>query len=84
MPEFRPSKPASEDGLPLMLCQIEALQLFARTHGRSWKSRLRTEWSNATADPLLHRLRNTHGPRWLECYRLPTAVPTEKRAVHHR
>ena len=75
MPKCRPSKPASEDGLPLMLCQIEALQLFARTHGRSWKSRLRTEWSNATADPLLHRLRNTHGPLWLERYRLPAAVP---------
>ena len=43
MPKCRPPIPASEDALPLMLCQIEALQLFARTHGRSWRSRLRTE-----------------------------------------
>ncbi len=61
-----------------MLCQIQALRLFARTHGRRWKSRLRIEWSDAAADPLLHRLRNTHGLAWLERYRLRTSVPALK------
>ena len=75
MPRARVPAPTSEQGLPLMLCQIEALRLFANTHGRRWKSRLRIEWSDAAADPLLHRLRNTHGLAWLKRYRLPASVP---------
>jgi hypothetical protein len=50
---------------PLMLAQVEALRAYARCHGRTWKAELRTEWMRASAEPLLHRLRNSHGPSWL-------------------
>ena len=83
MPTARTSLGASDDGLPLMLCQIEALQLFARMHGSRRKSRLRVEWSDATADPLLHQLRNTHGPAWLERYRLPKSSPAGLPSLQH-
>ncbi|MGI4796805.1 MAG: hypothetical protein ACRYG8_22685 [Janthinobacterium lividum] len=51
---------------PLMLDQAVALRAYAQGHGRSWKIRLCVEWMNATADPLLHHLRNSHGPMWLD------------------
>lgn len=50
----------------LMLNQTVALRAYAREHGRSWKTKLWVEWMNATANPLLHRLRNAHGPAWLD------------------
>lgn len=50
---------------PLMRDQAVALRAYAQGHGRSWKTRLCVEWMNATADPLLHQLRNSHGPTWL-------------------
>ena len=46
----------------LMLDQVAALRAYAHGHGRSWKNRLWMEWVDATAEPLLHQLRNTHGP----------------------
>lgn len=51
---------------PLMLDQTAALRAYARGHGRSWKTRLWREWMDATTEPLLHQLRNTHGPAWLD------------------
>ena len=72
--ETRPAWGAVEAGpAPLMLAQLEALRTYARDHGRTWKTQLRVEWMNATAPPLLHHLRNTHGPVWLEGYVLPAA-----------
>ncbi len=62
---------------PLMLAQVAALRAYAHDHGRSWKARLRVEWVNATAEPLLHQLRNTHGPRWLERFDL-AALPADQ------
>ncbi len=50
---------------PLMRDQAAALRAYARKHGRFWKRKLWFEWMNATAEPLLHHLRNTHGPTWL-------------------
>ncbi len=75
--------PASDDPLPLMRSQIEALRRYAHTHGRGWKSRLRTEWSDATADLLLYRLRNTHGHAWLDGYCLPPATPDGSPSDQH-
>ncbi|MEJ7715978.1 MAG: hypothetical protein WKF40_09895 [Thermoleophilaceae bacterium] len=63
--------PALEaDYPPLMLSQVTALRAYAHDHGRTWKAKLWAEWMNATAEPLLHGLRNTHGPRWLERFDL--------------
>jgi hypothetical protein len=60
-----------EDYPPLMMQQIQALRDYAGRHGRPWKRHLCREWMNATAEPLLHRLRNTHGPSWLDKFKLP-------------
>ncbi|MBM3606623.1 MAG: hypothetical protein FJX25_18515 [Alphaproteobacteria bacterium] len=48
----------------------KALRTFATEHGRCWKAELRTQWMNATASPILHRLRNRLGPSWLARFRL--------------
>ncbi|MDE3027867.1 MAG: hypothetical protein KGH84_05675 [Paracoccaceae bacterium] len=45
-----------------------ALVAFAARHGCNWKVRLFELWMSAAAAPALHRLRNTHGPRWLTTY----------------
>jgi hypothetical protein len=50
---------------PLMQAQAAALRDYARTYGARWKPMLRAEWLNDTAEPLLHSLRNSHGPFWL-------------------
>ena len=66
------------DDLPLLMAQATALHRYAEAHGRCWKQRLLTEWINATAEPLLHHLRNTHGPGWLLRYRLDEQRPDQK------
>jgi hypothetical protein len=58
---------------PLMLAQVEALRAYARRHGRTWKAELHAEWMRASAEPLLHGLRNSHGPSWLKGYALAAA-----------
>ena len=56
-----------EAGYPrLMFDQVAALRAYAHGHGRSWKTRLWMEWMDATVEPLLHQLRDTHGPAWLD------------------
>ena len=65
------TKIVEADYPPLLLQQLDALRAYAGTHGGSWKERLRTEWIVASAEPLLHHLRNTHGPYWLERFKLP-------------
>lgn len=52
--------------------QEAALAAFAAKTGRNWKSALSDAWMRAAAPPILHRLRNTHGPSWLASYHLPT------------
>ena len=54
--------------------QVNALRDYAVRHGRSWKRILNDAWmGEAPHDdgPILRRLRNTHGPTWLDRYRLP-------------
>ena len=55
---------------PLMLAQLAALRRYAQQHGRGWKTRLSNEWLCASAEPLLHGLRNSHGPCWLVSFAL--------------
>lgn len=58
---------------PLDMEQAAAIAAYAHENGRTWKTRLHCEWLRASADPILHGLRNTHGAKWLHDYHLPTA-----------
>ncbi len=72
----RPARGATEiDYPPLMQAQSAALRAYARTYGARWKPMLRAEWFNDTAEPLLHSLRNSHGPFWLAA--LPPSAADE-------
>lgn len=58
--------------------QIAALRAYAARHGRRWKSILNNVWMGGSPyddGGTLRRLRNTHGPSWLQRYRLPKAKP---------
>lgn len=63
---------------PLTPEQLEALQAFAAKRGTRWKSALRNAWMSGGneegASGELKTLRNTHGPRWLEQFRLSRPV----------
>ena len=67
---------------PLMLDQTAALRVYACGHGRSWKTKLWVQWMDATADPLLHRLRSTHGPVWLDSLVLASLPAISKEENH--
>jgi len=50
--------------------QLEALQRYATSRGRSWKAKLNAAWMNGAdaREPdghLLRQVRNEHGPSWL-------------------
>lgn len=63
--------------------ELDALQAFAKDYGRTWKSALNNTywynarvWRNPVTDDnsqgyILHGLRNTHGPDWLDGFKLP-------------
>ena len=51
--------------------QLQAIRIFAKTHGRRWKAQLRDRWEHESgANPELLSLRNTHGPSWLVKFKL--------------
>lgn len=56
---------------------LEALREYADEHGPEWRRRLSAQWMNASAPPLLHRLRNTHGPKWLAEFEFPKSNPSK-------
>ncbi|OWV73556.1 hypothetical protein ATY75_30790 [Rhizobium sp. N122] len=59
---------------PLTPEQEAALQAYAVRHGRRWKSILNNAWMGGPPyddGGLLRGLRNSHGPTWLQSYRLP-------------
>lgn len=61
---------------PLTPEQLAALVRLKRAHGAAWKRELGAAWMRASAEPVLHRLRNTHGPAWLDRFTLePSEVP---------
>jgi hypothetical protein len=50
------------------------LKAWIARHGRSWKIKLREVWAKANPDDegrVLYRLRNTHGPEWLDKIQVP-------------
>lgn len=55
---------------PITPEELAALKAYAAKHGDSWKNFLNADWMRARAEPELHRLRNTHGPRWLATFKL--------------
>ncbi len=61
---------------PITQEDLDALRRYADKHGRRWKLQLWSEWMNASAEPTLHALRNTHGPTWLDQFRWPTPAPS--------
>ncbi len=67
---------AAGEFAPLTAEQLQALRHFAKRQGRYWKDRMRDMWmhgahiSGSDADVVLYTLRNTHGPRWLNRFRL--------------
>lgn len=55
--------------------QTDAIQQWARLHGRRWKSALRNAWMTGNyegfeASNELQQLRNSLGPAWLIKFRL--------------
>lgn len=59
---------------PLTDEEVQVLQDYAAKHGRYWKTVLNRVWmGEAPYDDggTLRRLRNSHGPTWLDRYRLP-------------
>ena len=75
-PETRRRRQKRERLPPLTPEQEAALQAYAATHGRRWKSVLNHVWmGRAPHDDggVLRGLRNSHGPTWLQSYRLPGA-----------
>lgn len=50
---------------PLTDEQLFAISSYAKEHGNDWKNDLLVDWMRASAAPILHGLRNSHGPTWL-------------------
>ena len=73
MPDFTPLTPG----------QSAALVRFAARHGRAWKVQLRAAWMDSSAEPGLHRLRNTHGPSWLAAFKLEAPATPDFTAYAH-
>ncbi|MQW86378.1 hypothetical protein [Sinorhizobium saheli] len=66
---------------PLDPEEEQALQAYAAKHGRRWKTILNRVWMGEPPRDdagTLRRLRNSHGPSWLQSYRLPRAASPDK------
>lgn len=73
-PKKRTVRRTRETLPPLTPEQEAALQAYAARHGRRWKSILNNAWMGGPPyddGGLLRGLRNSHGPTWLQSYRLP-------------
>lgn len=56
--------------------QIHALVLYVHEHGRTWKSRLRSDWESGRCSRPLQQLRNIGGPSWLKSVSVNTVNGT--------
>ncbi|MBX4962656.1 hypothetical protein HJA92_14205 [Rhizobium binae] len=69
---------------PLSVEEEQVLQAYAARHGRRWKSILNRVWMGEPPHDnagTLRRQRNSHGPSWLQSYRLPRAESPDRGAV---
>lgn len=59
--------------------QLQALQVYAAQHGRTWKSQLLDLWMSGKNENAgaLRQVRNNFGPRWLMKFRLPAPATAE-------
>lgn len=83
-PSRRCGVPKLERLPPLTDEQQAALQAYAARHGRRWKSILNNVWmGGAPYDDggTLRGIRNTHGPSWLQSYRLPQPKPSAETII---
>jgi hypothetical protein len=55
---------------PLTPEELKAVKSFAAYAGRCWKQELRYAWMSASLPGHLHKLRNSHGPSWLNSFKL--------------
>ena len=69
-----------DDNRPLTETELREIKAFAAVEGRRWKDVLQREswWrglpcrdKSGTDYPTLYGLRNTHGPSWLDRFKLP-------------
>jgi len=51
--------------------EMQALKSYAAYAGRTWKDELRRAWMSASLPGHLHKLRNSHGPSWLNQFQFP-------------
>lgn len=75
--ELRPRESRRQRWPTLSDDQKAALQAYADRHGRRWKSILSEVWMGGPPHDdggILRGLRNTHGPTWLQSYRLPKSA----------
>jgi hypothetical protein len=56
---------------PLTPEELQALKSYAAYAGRTWKQELRYAWMSASLPGHLHKLRNSHGPSWLNQFQFP-------------
>ncbi len=56
---------------PLTIDQITAIRAYQKSKGRNWKQNLSLDWQSGNIAGSLYSLRNTHGPSWLQSFRLP-------------
>ena len=73
---LRAARPRRQRWPALTDDQEAALREYAVRHGRRWKSILSDVWMGGPPyddGGVLRGLRNTHGPTWLQSYRLPKA-----------
>ncbi|PDT01452.1 hypothetical protein CO666_25500 [Rhizobium chutanense] len=83
-PSKRRGVPKRERLPPSTAEQETALQAYAARHGRRWKSILNNVWmGGAPYDDggTLRGLRNTHGPTWLQSYRLAKSKPSAETVI---
>lgn len=81
VPSRRRGLPKRERLPPLTAELVAALQAYAVRHGRRWKSILNNVWMGGwphDGGGLLRGLRNSHGPTWLQSYRLPKPTTPAK------
>ncbi|WP_018240814.1 hypothetical protein [Ensifer sp. BR816] len=74
-------RPRWEKLPPVTAEEEQALEAYAARHGRYWKSVLNRVWMGGPPHDdagTLRRLRNSHGPTWLQSYRLPKPQHLEK------
>ncbi len=83
IPNRRGRVPKRERLPPLTAEQKTGLQAYAVRHGRRWKSIHNVWMGGALYDDggTLRGLRNTHGPSWLQSYRLPKPKPSAETLI---